>query len=169
MRGRVSLLAMRSRPRRPPSPLLRSLLAVLMVLVAACSTPGEDAETTTLRAELDRAIDSQRQLTERVADLEESLAPAGEPTEDPLGALDERIAELDAALQELRSRLETETEARGAAVSGVADQIGGVDARLAELQASVVELRGAVQELTDEVASLEAQFKAHRDDGTAHN
>lgn len=154
---------MRSHPRP-----VRYLLAALVLAVSGCSTSGDDAATTTLRAELDAAQEQQRQLRERVADLEEALAPDDRPTEDPLSGLEERLDGLEAAVEELTSGLRAEAEARGAAVAGFDEDVAALDNRLAELQAGVAELRGAVQELTDELASLETQFKAHRDDDSRH-
>lgn len=151
-------------PARP----VRSLVALCLLLVTGCSTSTDQATTTALQGELDDARAQQQELAERVADLEEALAPDEGATEDPLAGLDARIADLDDALEQLRSAIESETAARTAAVTALDDEVSGLDQRLADLQAVVVELRGAVQELTDEVASLEAQFKAHRDDDGRH-
>lgn len=153
---------------RSSSRSLSALLALVVLAVPACSTTGDDATATALQAELDKTRAEQQELSERVAELEAALAPDDGATEDPFADLDQRIDELDEALEELVAQLRAETEARGAAVSGVAGEVDELDARIAELQASVVELRGAVQELTDEIASLEAQFKAHRDDDGRH-
>ena len=144
------------------------VLALVALAASACSTGGDEAAVTALRAELEGARQEQQQLSDRVAELEAALAPTEGATEDPLAGLRERMDELDRALGELVEELRTETEARAAAVSGVAGDVEELDGRIAGLQASIVELRGAVQELTDEIASLEAQFKAHRDDDGRH-
>lgn len=154
--------------RSSPRPLSTLLALVVVLAVPACSTSGDDATTTALQAELDATREEQQALSDRVLELEAALAPDDGATEDPLADLDQRIDALDLALEELVAQLRSESEARGAAVSGVAGQVDELDGRLADLQASVVELRGAVQELTDEIASLEAQFKAHRDDDSRH-
>lgn len=143
-------------------------LLLCLAVAAGCSTSAEDATTTALRGELDEARTQQQQLEERVGELEEALAPTEGATEDPLAALDARLDDLDDALAQLAAAVEAESQARAGAVSAVDDEVAGIDQRLADLQAVVVELRGAVQELTDEVSSLEAQFKTHRGDDTRH-
>lgn len=147
---------------------LTPLLAAGILVLSACSTEGDDPATAELQTDLQQTREQQAQLSQRVAELEEALAPDEGATEDPLADLDRRIASLDDAVTQLRTALEAEVEARGAADASLGEDVAAFDSRLGDLQASVVELRGAVQELTDEVASLEAQFKAHRDDGGAH-
>ncbi|MBW3621454.1 MAG: hypothetical protein KY461_14510 [Actinobacteria bacterium] len=151
--------------RQPPPvmrPPVRSVaLVASAVLLAACSG-GSAEDIARLEADLDTQARAQTTLRERVIELEEQLARAAEPDEDPVTAeLSGRIDELQGRLDELRASFEEATTTRE-------DEQAEVLAALSSLESSLSELRGRLDDfeteqvrLREDLSLLERRFENH--------
>lgn len=151
---------------RQPPPVMRSLprsaaaLLVPAVLLAGCTGGSDDVAR--LEADLDTQARAQTTLRERVIELEEKLALAAQPEEDPATAeLSTRIDELQARVDELVRQLEEAT-------TGREDEQAEVLAAISSLESSLSELRGRLDEfeteqvrLREDLSLLERRFENH--------
>jgi ABC-type transporter Mla subunit MlaD len=152
------------------------LLLAAVLLVSAC---GADEGLVARVADLERSQQLLRATVEQEAPTPDTdaAAPAAE-LEVLAGRLDELRAALDtvdaavAATAAAREDDLTAAGARAEAVDGllgdVGDRADAAVARAAALEQVAAGLRQDLNDVTDQVASLRAQFVAHRDDPDAH-
>ncbi|MBW3657808.1 MAG: hypothetical protein KY457_04160 [Actinobacteria bacterium] len=158
--------AMTPLPRPAAHPGLRPTLgrgpAVLTaaVLLAACAGGSDDLER--LEADLDTQARAQTTLRERVIELEEELAAAAQPDEDPAtAALAERIDALQARIDELATQLTEATTTREDEQAETIAALSSLEASLSDLRARLDEFETEQVRLREDLSLLERRFENH--------
>lgn len=129
-------------------PLHRALTLLLAaVLLAGCSGPDDELRRVTEQLEAHET--AQSNLRSRLGELEEELATATAPRDDPATeALDERIGELETRLADLARRLDDAQVTRE-------DERAETLAALSSLESAISQLRGRIEELSTELTRLD--------------
>lgn len=148
---------------RTPSPLL-PVLACLALVASACGGGDDElaARVDELAAAVEQSSEVEESLRTRVEELEALLAedPDGSD-EDPLADLRSRVAALREDLDRVDAAVADGEGSRNQAVDALRSDVVALDQKLGELRGSLSALTERVDLLTDELNSLEAQFKAH--------
>lgn len=149
---------------RIPSPLIPATLC-LALLASACG--GDDTTAPRLdelESRVSASAEREDELLRRVDELESLLAADDTDGEDPLGKVRARIVTLEEDLSALMKSTATGDDERAAELEKLAGDIVRLDQKLGQVQASMTGLTERLDLLTDELSSLEAQFKAHSHD-----
>lgn len=143
-------------------PLPRSAAAVLLLAVLLAGCTGGSDDVARLEADLDTQARAQTTLRERVIELEEELALAAQPEEDPA------TAELSTRIDELQERVDALARSLEEATTGREDEQAEVLAAISSLESSLSELRGRLDEfeteqvrLREDLSLLERRFENH--------
>lgn len=152
----------------PPSPLpssrLLPVLACLALAVSACGGGDDDlsARVAELEAAVEQGSEAEDTLRTRVEELEALLADDGEAgDEDPLAGLRSSVAALREDVDRLDASISDGESSRSQAVDALRADVVALDQKLGELRGGITALTERVDLLTDDLNSLEAQFKSH--------
>lgn len=149
-------------PRSVSRPGPRSALGVLVaaVLLAGCASGSGDLER--LEADLDTQARAQTTLRERVIELEEQLAAAARPDEDPAtAALAERIDELQGRIDDLATQLTEASTTREDEQAETIAALSSLEASLSDLRARLDEFETEQVRLREDLSLLERRFENH--------